>query len=98
MQNRYDDNSKAVIENTAVHPLRDMTLEEFRALGGDDLVYVRPIKGAQLAQLLEDPNFDEDALYQLVVSADCTPLLVADNADEVEDWLAEKYVGVMSWH
>ncbi|MDB5542518.1 MAG: hypothetical protein JWQ89_4245 [Devosia sp.] len=98
MQDWHDDIRDLSIEKPAAHPLKDLTPAEFQALGGDDLVYVRQISGAQLAQLLGDPDFDEEEQYQLVVSADCRPLLVADSAAEAQEWLAEQRHAVVSLH
>ena len=36
--------------------------------------------------------------FQLVVSADGSPLMVADSAEAVSDWLSERNYGVVSLH
>jgi hypothetical protein len=83
----------------AAHPLRHLTPAQFMALGGNAVVYVRPIKGAALAKMMiggEDVAPDAD--FQLVVSADGSPLMVGDTEEAVADWLAERNYGVVSLH
>jgi len=69
------------------------------ALGGNAVVYVRSIKGAALAKMMiggDDVAPDGD--FQLVVSADGSPLMVGDTEEAVADWLAERNYGVVSLH
>jgi hypothetical protein len=68
------------------------------ALGGNAVVYVRPIKGKQLAEMMPEPGFDEDEDFHLVVSADGSPLMVADTADAVAEWLSDKNYGIVALH
>jgi hypothetical protein len=42
----------------------------------------------------EDDNED----YQIVVSADGSPLLVADSTEAVEEWLSDKNLGIVALH
>ena len=42
------------------NPLRHLTPAQFMALGGNAVVYVRPIKGKQLAKMMPEPGFAED--------------------------------------
>ena len=65
------------------NPLRHLTPAQFMALGGNAVVYVRPIKGDRLAELMSEPDFESDDEFQLVVSADGSPLLVADSPEAV---------------
>lgn len=86
-------------EDTIVtNPLRDMTPAQFMALGGSAVVFVRPIKGKQLAQLMAAPDFGDDEDFELVVSADGSPLLVADSKQAVAEWLADKTYGIVTLH
>jgi hypothetical protein len=41
---------------------------------------------------------DDDADFQLVVSADGSPLLVADSVEAVEEWLSDKNFGIVALH
>lgn len=68
------------------------------ALGGNAVVYVKPIKGTELAELMNEPDFESDDVYQLVVSADGSPLLVADSTEAVAEWLSDKNVGIVALH
>ena len=91
------ENQEPQASNT--NPLKHLTAAQFMALGGNAVVYIRPIKGAALAQMMangDDVSPDEE--FQLVVSADGSPLMVADSSEAVADWLAERNYGVVSLH
>lgn len=95
MQDRFQ-NAEAY---NATHPLRHLTAAQFMALGGNAVVYVRPITGAELAKMMIDSDaLEPDAEFQLVVSADGSPLMVGDTAEAVADWLSERNYGVVSLH
>ncbi|HEV7718140.1 MAG TPA: DUF1150 family protein [Arsenicitalea sp.] len=98
MQNRHNDNPEATVATPEIHPLRDLTPAQFMALGGNAVVYIRSIKGAQLANLIAEADFEDDEDFQLVVSADGSPLLVTDSVESVAEWLADKSFGVVSLH
>lgn len=80
------------------NPLRDLTPAEFMALGGKAVVFIRPIRGEDLARMMEQPELDDDGDYHLVVSADGSPLMVGDSQEAVTDWLADKNFGVVTVH
>lgn len=84
--------------NTLDHPLKTLTPAQFAALGGSAVVFVRDITGHDLSSLLKEPGFDDDETYQLVVSADGTPMFVADTGEAVEDWLSDKNFGIVQLH
>ena len=84
-------------ENQIDNPLRNLTPAQFMALGGNAVVYVKPIKGEQLAQMMAQPDFEEDE-FQLVVSADGSPLLIADSRESVAEWLSDKNYGIVTLH
>jgi hypothetical protein len=96
MQDKPNDQREIV--DPAVHPLKSLTAAQFAALGGSAVVFVRPIKGEALTEMLDEPGFAEDENYQLVMSADGTPLFVTDTAEAVADWLAEKNYGIVPLH
>lgn len=94
MQDRPD-------ETSFDNPLRHLTPAQFMALGGNAVVYVRPIKGRKLSEMMSDGDIDEaagDQDFQLVVSADGQPLLVADSPEAVEEWLSDKNYGIVALH
>jgi hypothetical protein len=94
----YRDN-RPEAETTPVNPLKIMTAEQFAALGGVAVAYVRPITGKKLAPIVSDAGLEEDDdEYQLVMSADGRPLLVADTAETVQNWLSEANIGIVSLH
>jgi len=85
-------------EQQIYNPLRDLTPAQFMALGGNAVVYVRAIKGEQLAQLMKEPQFDVDENFHLVVSADGSPLMIADTEEAVAEWLSDKNYGIVALH
>jgi hypothetical protein len=80
------------------NPLRHLTPAQFMALGGNAVVYVKPITGDKLAQMMGQPDLAGDAEMQLVVSADGSPLLIADSAESVNEWLSDKNYGIVALH
>lgn len=79
------------------NPLRHLTPDQFMALGGNAVVYVRSVTADQLSGLMDEPDLSGDD-FQIVVAADGSPLLVADSEEAVEDWLAERDYGVVTVH
>jgi hypothetical protein len=79
-------------------PLRHLTEQQFMALGGDAVVYVRPIKGRALGQIITTGEFAPDEDFHLVVSADGSPLMVADTEEAVTEWLAGQDLGIVTLH
>lgn len=90
-------NDEAAAE-ALIHPLKSLTRAQFAALGGDAVAYVRPVSGAILSTMIQDSEFDAATEYQLVMSADGTPLLVTDTEDAVIDWLGDKNLGLATLH
>jgi hypothetical protein len=81
------------------NPLRHLTPAQFMALGGNAVVYVKAIKGEQLSELMDEiESADNETEFQIVVSADGQPLLVADSEEAVEDWLSDKNYGIVALH
>ena len=83
------------------NPLRHLTPAQFMALGGNAVVYVRSIKGSKLSEMMEPEGLegeDDTQDYQIVVSADGSPLLVADSVEAVEEWLSDKNYGIVALH
>ena len=80
------------------NPLRDLTPAQFMALGGNAVVYVKPIRGEQLAELMKEPQFAVDEDFHLVVSADGSPLMVGDTEEAVAEWLSDKNYGIVALH
>jgi hypothetical protein len=81
------------------NPLRHLTAAQFMALGGNAVVYVRAISGEKLAEFMSDID-EEDAgqEFHMVVSADGSPLLVADSREAVAEWLSDKNLGIVALH
>jgi len=88
-------------QDVSDNPLRHLTPAQFMALGGNAVVYVRSIKGEKLAGFIEEGEVGEgqaDTEFQIVVSADGSPLLVADSEEAVEEWLSDKNFGIVALH
>jgi len=78
-----------------VNPLKSLSAAEFAQLGGEHLIYVRKVRGEDLARLL--PNaviHDDDAELFLAMSAAGEPVLVTDTYGAVLEWLEDKPVGL----
>lgn len=91
MQQRRD-------ENLPDNPLRHLTPAQFMALGGNAVVYVKPMRGTALAEMMGQPDLAEEDEFQLVVSADGSPLLIADSREAVREWLEDKNFGIVALH
>ncbi|WIY53074.1 DUF1150 family protein [Devosia sp. YIM 151766] len=89
-------NSDTTIETA--NPLKTLTRAQFAALGGDAVAYVKPVSGLVLSTMISDAEFDAGAQYQLVMSADGTPLMVADTAEAVTEWLGDQSIGLATLH
>ena len=91
MQERRD-------ENQFDNPLRHLTPAQFMALGGNAVVYVKPMAGTVLAEMMGQPDLAEEDEFQLVVSADGSPLLIADSQEAAAEWLSDKNYGIVTLH
>lgn len=84
-------------EEAVYNPLKHLTRDQFMALGGNAVVYIRPISGEKLGQFLSTDVADDEDLH-LVMSGDGSPLLVADSQEAVVEWLSDKNYGVVALH
>jgi hypothetical protein len=80
------------------NPLKDMTRAQFAALGGDAVAYIKPVSGVLLSSMISDAEFDGETQYHLVMSADGTPLMVADTQEAVTEWLGGQNIGLATLH
>lgn len=76
--------------NAVSNPLRGLSEQQFAALGGDSVVFVRRISADDLARLVPQaamaPQQDE---FHLVVAANGAPLMVSDTMGAVDEWIAD---------
>ncbi len=86
--------NREVIDN----PLRNLTPDQFQALGGNAVVYVKHLKGDALGSVLPGANFADDEDYHLVVSADGQPLMIGDSEEAVAEWLQNQPFGIVTLH
>ncbi|HTJ57530.1 MAG TPA: DUF1150 family protein [Devosiaceae bacterium] len=98
MQDPYDYHPEEVVKSHALRTWKEMTLAEFTVLGANALVYIRALKGSQLAILLSDPEFESEQTFQLIVSADGSPLLVTDSMESANEWLEEANLAAVTMH
>ncbi len=92
MQDRHE-------ETAFDNPLRHLTDAQFMALGGNAVAYIRPIMGDKLSEFMgEFDESDAGQEFHLVVSADGSPLLVADSQEAVAEWLLEQNLGIVALH
>ena len=94
----YEKNSNEAAGHAYHNPLKSLTRAQFAALGGDAVAYVRPVSGAVLSSMITEADFEAETEYQLLMSADGTPLLVTDTEDAVVDWLGDKNLGLATLH
>lgn len=94
----YEKRNEQAAADRVIHPLKGLTMAQFAALGGDAVAYLRPVSGAMLGEMIIDAEFDAATQYQLLMSADGTPLLVTDTEDAVSDWLGENNLGLATLH
>ena len=80
------------------HPLRHLTADQFMALGGNAVVYVKQVKGTHLGAVVPDHDFPEDEDFHVVVSADGSPLMIGDSAEAVAEWLQGQKFGIVALH
>lgn len=86
--------NREVIDN----PLRNLSAEQFQALGGNAVVYVKHVRGDALGNVLPGADFSTDEDYHLVVSADGQPLMIGDSQEAVEEWLQGQPFGIVTLH
>jgi hypothetical protein len=86
--------NREIIDN----PLRNLSPEQFQALGGNAVVYVKHIKGEALGNVLPGTGLSESEDYHLVVSADGQPLMIGDSEEAVAEWLQGQPFGIVTLH
>ena len=80
------------------NPLRNLSAEQFQALGGNAVVYVKHVKGDALGDVLPGADLATDEDYHLVVSADGQPLMIGDSEEAVAEWLQGQPFGIVTLH
>jgi len=72
------------------HPLRNLSEDEFAALGGKNMVFVRSISARELALFLpEAKSMPGDVQFQMIMAANGSPILVSDNQSALLDWFEQ---------
>ncbi len=79
--------------------LKSLSEEEFAALGTDDLVFVRSMTGAELTEFIPQAGTaPDDQVFQMLMSADGSPILVTDSDAAIDDWLDERDITLVHRH
>ena len=92
------DKSDSDLHTDELNPLKHMTRAQFAALGGDAVAYIKAVPGSLLKTLIDEGQFEASGQYHLVMSADGTPLMVADTTEAVSEWLSDQRIGVATLH
>ncbi len=72
------------------HPLRNLSEDEFAALGGENMVFVRSISARELALFLpEAKSMPGDVQFQMIMAANGAPVLVSDSQTALLDWFEQ---------
>lgn len=98
MHSRSSNRAGADGVETPINPLKTLTAAQFMALGGNAVVYVRTMTGAEISSLIDEVDFAGEEVLHMVVSGDGSPLLVADTEEAVTDWLSDKNLGIVALH
>jgi hypothetical protein len=85
-------------ENEAHNPLKDLTPDQFMALGGNAVVYVKQVKGSSLEDLIPGAEFEDEDDFHVVISAQGAPLMIGDSEEAVVEWLSNKPFGIVALH
>ncbi len=72
------------------HPLRNLSQDEFAALGGENTVFVRSISARELAAFLpEAKSMPGDVQFQMIMAANGSPILISDSQSALLEWFAQ---------
>lgn len=85
MQNSLKNESKTDLTAKA---LRGLSVDDFKALGATDMVYVRTLSQTQVARLV--PNLvlaPGDVSYHMIFAANGDPVIITDTLGAVDEWL-----------
>jgi len=99
MQNRIGYKTQDFPFHAIPQPVKTMSAQEFAALGADSAVFAREITGDQLSQFIpEAEGAPEDGIFQMIMSADGSPVLVTDNDAAVYEWLEHNDIVLVQRH
>lgn len=83
----------------AHHPLRNLSKAEFAALGDDEIVYRRTMKGREIKRVIKEASeAPDEAVFEVLFGAEGKPRLVTDDQRIVAEWLEESDMGMVSRH
>lgn len=80
-------------------PAKTMSIDEFAALGAEDVVFIRPITGLELTSFVPEANITDPYVeLHMIMSADGSPVLVTDNSEAIYEWLEDKDISLVQRH
>lgn len=80
-------------------PLKALTIEEFAALGDDELVYRRTIVGSDLKRLFPAASAAPDAQnFVVLFGAGGAPRFISDDEGHAWEWLAQTGLSLATRH
>ena len=72
---------------------------QFAALGAGDIVFWRQMRAGELADLVPQAGLaPSHQILELLVSADGVPVLIADSAEAIVDWIEGHEVRLATLH
>ena len=87
-----------ISENTD-HPLRSINEKDFIELGVGHVVFVRSISVRELRTFVPEAQaMPDDLQFQMIVGANGTPVLIADNIEAIDDWFEQNSVRTVLRH
>lgn len=79
--------------------LKQMTEEEFAALGAETIAFRRAISAGDLSGFVpQAADMPDNMQFQMLMSADGSPILISDNDEAVADWLEEHEIALVERH
>ncbi|HUV32529.1 MAG TPA: DUF1150 family protein [Devosiaceae bacterium] len=85
------------IAQTGAEPLRALTVEQFAALGDDEVVYRRTLSGAALKKILPNAGGAPDSQpFHVLFGAGGAPRFVTDSEAQIHEWLEQTGLGLVT--
>lgn len=79
--------------------MREMSEKEFAALGAEKIAFRRMISAGDLSKFVPDAaTMPKDLQFQMLMSADGSPILVTDSLDAVNNWLDDNEITLVTRH
>lgn len=87
------------VAQTDADPLKAMSLDEFAALGDDEIVYRRTVSGAILKKLVPQAEGAPDTeAFHVLFGAGGAPRFVSDDERQMHEWLDRTGLSIATRH